>query len=148
MPQVRLTGAGDARIIQLRHGILRNMRIRYELLAILALACLMSCGGESEALVRRKLEVILNDDLQSVITELPPASVADSTWYVIREYQHFSKGGFSALAVVDFHFIKGDIARMVRKYRYHRRFGQWERYHNVYEVTSADEPATLPHAAP
>jgi len=109
---------------------------------VLSLACLSGCG-ESESLVKRKLTAILDDDLASVVSELPASSISDSAFYRIRGYQTFGEGVFSALAVVDFHFLRGDIAVMVRKYRYHRRFGQWERYYNAYEYSSDSDSAAV-----
>jgi hypothetical protein len=103
-------------------------------LAALCLVALAGCAGESDQLVRRKLEVILADDLASVVMELPANSVRDSAFYRVREYRRFAEGPYAALAVVDFHFLKGDVARMVRKYRYHKWDGQWERYVNEYRL--------------
>ncbi len=115
-----------------------SMLVRTLMAAVFVLGLCSGCG-ESDALVRRKLEVILSDDLASVIAEVPPSSVADSAYYVVREYRPFDEGVFSVLAVAELHFLKGDIAQVVRKYRYHRRFGQWERYYNVYEYSSGGD---------
>ncbi len=76
--------------------------------------------------------MILKDDLESVLTEIPSSSRRDSSYYVVREYETYERSRYTARAVVDFHFLKGDVAKIVRKYRYHDRFGQWERYYNRY----------------
>jgi hypothetical protein len=51
------------------------------------------------------------------------------------------------LAVVGFHFLMNDVATVVRKYRYLARYGQWERYYNVYEL-SRDSDSAGTHGTP
>jgi hypothetical protein len=102
-----------------------------------AAACIVSggvagCANESPAAAREKLTVILEDDLQTVIEELPPESLIDSPRYVIESYKSFDQGKYRHLAVVNFYFVKSVDVRMVRKYRYHRDFRKWERYFNEY----------------
>jgi len=132
--------------------MLREGRLHFTtgwvLLAALALLCAGAaggCAGESDELVRRKLEVILADDLASVVMELPAASVRDSAYYRVTDYRRFPRARYTALAVVEFYFLKGDVAKMVRKYRYHKWYGQWERYVNEYRLT---QDTVVPDANP
>jgi hypothetical protein len=114
---------------------------------LVLLACLGGCGGESDNLVRRKLEAILADDLSSLVSELPGTSIADTTYYTVREYRLYDNDKYSVLAVVDFHYLVNDVATVVRKYRYLARYGQWERYYNVYEL-SRDSDSAGTHGTP
>jgi hypothetical protein len=113
---------------------------RVELLPVLLLLILFGagCGSESEQVMREKLRVIAQDDMDSVIAELPEDSVADSAYYHILSFKTFDEGRYSALAVVEFHFLEPEIAVMVRKYRYYKQLGQWERYFNEYRYTHND----------
>ncbi|MBD3318002.1 MAG: hypothetical protein GF344_19635 [Chitinivibrionales bacterium] len=95
---------------------------------------LPGCVGESENIVRKKLDVVLQDDLAAVQDELPAGSMADSSYYTIVFYKSYGGGKFSHKAVAEFHFLKGDVAIMVRKYRYHRPQKKWDRYYNQYRL--------------
>jgi hypothetical protein len=92
------------------------------------------CGGESEKTVRAKLEVVLRDDLQSVVAELPDSSVADSAYYDLTLFNRYDEGKYSHKAVAEFHFLEQEVAVMVRKYRYHRAMQKWDRYFNEYRL--------------
>jgi hypothetical protein len=106
---------------------------------ILAAAVQLLCGcGESDELVRKKLGVILEDDLASLVGEMPRESIADSVYYVVTEYKTFPRSRYSALAVVEFFYLKGRPAKVVRKYRYHGSVGLWERYQNVYRFVQQE----------
>ena len=97
---------------------------------ILILPALVNWAGESDAMIRKKLEVIVKDDLLCVVAEMPDSSIADSTWYDIVSSQTGKKGDYSAKAEVDFDFLKGVRVKMFRRYRYVSRIGKWERYTN------------------
>ena len=92
-----------------------------------------SCSLESERTIRRKLDIILTDDLKSVIDETPKESLSDSVCYVVREYETFGESKYRAKAVVDFLLFDKVDVKMVRKYRYHRDLLLWERYFNEYQ---------------
>jgi hypothetical protein len=93
---------------------------------------LQGCGGEPEEMIRKKLQVILDDDLAALTADVPEKSLADSAHYVIREYRRYTEGRYSHRAVVDFYFLDKVNVRVERKYRYHRPYGKWDRYQNVY----------------
>ncbi len=99
---------------------------------VLALA---GCMAESSEAAREKLRVILEDDLETVVAELPRKSAIDSPYYVIETYKNFDKGAYRHLAVVNFYFLEKVNVTMVRKYRYHRDTRLWERYFNEYQFT-------------
>ena len=112
------------------------MSFPVRIILAMSAACLLagcSPAGDSDANVRKRLEVILQDDLRTVVSEVARESVADSTYWVIRDYKVFSEGKYSVLAVVDFHFLKNARVKMVRKYRYYPKWKKWERYYNCYE---------------
>jgi len=97
------------------------------------LLLMAGCMGESDTVIRKKLEIIVEDDLASVINELPAASRSDSSYYNIVEFEKYKEGKYSRRAVVDFYFLKKVNVKMVRKYRYHSEYRKWERYYNQYE---------------
>lgn len=106
-----------------------------------AVLALQGCGGEPEEMIRKKLEVILDDDLAALTADVPEESLADSTYYVIREYKRYQEGRYTYRAVVDFFFLDKVNVKVERKYRYHRPYGKWDRYQNVYRFVNDSVPA-------
>jgi hypothetical protein len=107
------------------------MPIRW-FLTVVIFSVLTGCMSESDTVVRRKLEVILKDDLATVVSEVKPEIQADKPVYSVIQYTSYTKSIYSAKAVVDFYLFKSVKVKMVRKYRYHSQAKQWERYLNEY----------------
>jgi hypothetical protein len=113
------------------------------LCAVLTLLLLASCA-ESEAVIRGKLDVILADDLAAIVDSVAAAALIDKPYYELVSYKEYDEGAYSRMAVVDFFFLKplaGVEKKIRRKYRYHRRFGMWDRYHNMYYTVMPDSVA-------
>lgn len=112
------------------------------LASFLVVVCL-GCAEESDELIRQKFDVIIQDDIESLVEQIPKQSVADSVYFMIQSYENFDEGKYTRRAVVDFFFLKDNVAKVVRKYRYHAEFRKWERYFNeykyVYDSTSAED---------
>lgn len=110
---------------------------RFAAWAVGLVAVFLCCFGESDRRIRCKLEIILVDDLKTVIAEVSEEHVADTSYYEIVSYKCFEEGKYSVQAVVDFYFLKGVEVKMVRKYRYHTPYRKWERYYNEYQFLRA-----------
>ncbi len=108
-------------------------RMGFVIAALLVVCLGAGCAREPERLIEKKLAVILDDDLATVVAELPKESVADTTFYEIRVYKQYKEGKYGRLATVDFYFLKNVKVKMVRKYRYYMPARKWERYFNEYE---------------
>lgn len=100
--------------------------------ALCLLIPITGCVRESEDSIRARLEIICEDDLATVISELDPASIGDSTFYRIVEFGMYREGKYSYKAEVDYFFLARVRVKMVRKYRYHSGTSKWERYFNEY----------------
>jgi len=100
-------------------------------LAILAASC-----DESDAMIRGKLDVILADDLAAIVDSMAVSALIEKPYYELISYKEYDEGAYSRMAVADFFFLKpltGGVTKKIRrKYRYHRRLGMWDRYHNMY----------------
>lgn len=114
-------------------------RIPFRRLALLALAgiALMAwCGcGSSTETMQKKLEKIGAADLQDIVSEIPPqarqAKLA-RPFFKIDSYQEFHGDtaiAFQAMATMYFFYLDPslDLCQM-RKYRYKRTAGMWDRY--------------------
>jgi len=102
-----------------------------------------SCD-ESDAVIRGKLDVILADDLAAIVDSVAAAALIDKPYYDLVSYNEYDEGAYSRMAVADFFFLKpmaGLEKKIRRKYRYHRRFGMWDRYHNMYYTVAPDTVA-------
>ena len=106
----------------------------------LTLLILQGCGEEPEEMIRKKLQVILDDDLATLTADVPEESVRDTAYFVVREYKRFDEGRYTRKAVVDFYFLDRVGVKVERKYRYHRRYGKWDRYRNVYRFVDDSVP--------
>ena len=100
-------------------------------LAVLAASC-----EESDAVIRGKLDVILDDDLAAIVDSMEPSALIEKPYYEMISYKEYDEGAYSRMAIVDFFFLKpltGGVTKKInRKYRYHKRLGMWDRYHNKY----------------
>ena len=109
-------------------------------LSIKGWLAIATCGyflfgcGESDDLIKKKLEIILADDLKAITADLPKCNLADSVYYIIVSYKTYKEGMYSKMAIVDFHFLKKVKAKITRKYRYYTAAQLWDRYYNVYKL--------------
>jgi hypothetical protein len=103
-------------------------------LAGIALIAWSGCGSSTETM-QKKLEKIGAGDLQDIISEIPPqarqAKLA-RPYFKIDSYQEFHGDTaivFQAMATVYFYYLDPslDLCQM-RKYRYKRTAGMWDRY--------------------
>ena len=95
--------------------------------------CFLLGCGEGDDLIKKKLDIILADDLKAVAADLPKGNCADSMYYTIVSYKSYSQGMYSKIAVVDFYFLKNIKVKITRKYRYYAAVRLWDRYYNVYK---------------
>jgi hypothetical protein len=108
-------------------------------LVVAAAALLLWAGcrvGESDNLVRKKLDVIVAADLKALVGELPATSLRDSIYSVVVEYAAYKQGMYSVRAVIDFYYLRGVAVKRTVKYRYLTRARKWERYDNEYRSYS------------
>jgi hypothetical protein len=96
------------------------------------LACLSGCAGEPPAQIRKKLDVVVENDFRAITGEVAKENLADSVYRRVVEYKDFDKGQYRVKAVVDFFYIKGVNVKRTVKYRYVKSAGKWERYANDY----------------
>jgi hypothetical protein len=99
-----------------------------------ALPCLLLLCfcAESDGIIRQKLDVILKDDLEAILEDVAASALLDTPYFELLEYREYDEGAYSRMAIVDFYFLKSIGMKITRKYRYHRRLGMWDRYHNQY----------------
>jgi hypothetical protein len=98
------------------------------------LACLCACGSSTETM-QKKLERIGAEDLQDIVAEIPPQarpSKLARPYFKIESYQEFHGDTaivFQAMATLYFFYLDPslDLCQM-RKYRYKRTAGMWDRY--------------------
>lgn len=109
--------------------------IKVLLYGVIILAITGGCIKESDKRIKSNLLVILQDDLNSIISDVPKDNIIDSVFYEIVLYKYFKKESFkySKKAIVDFYFLKKVKVKIVRKYRYLRQSRKWERYYNEYK---------------
>jgi energy-coupling factor transporter transmembrane protein EcfT len=94
---------------------------------------LYGCSGtEDDKIIKKKLDIIIESDFKSILSELPKESLNDSVYFNICEYKKYKKGIYSIKAVVDFYYLKGVTVKRTIKYRYVKREHKWERYSNEY----------------
>jgi hypothetical protein len=91
---------------------------------------------EDAGLARKKLDVIVASDLKAIIGELPSASLRDSVYSRVVEYETYTQGMYGVRAVLDFYYMRGVHVKRTVKYRYLVRAGKWERYENEYQFYS------------
>lgn len=107
------------------------------LFAILMIISLqISCMGENEQIAKKKLELILPDDMKAIVEGIQADALLEKPYYTITSYNTYKKGIYSAKAEVDFYFLKKVGVKIIRKFRYHRSKKMWERYFNEYKYTS------------
>jgi hypothetical protein len=104
---------------------------RQWIIAVLFTAFVCGCG-EGDNIVKKKLDIILTEDLQAIVEGLPKSCLADSLYYSIVSYKPYKEGMYSKMAVVDFYFYKKIKVKITRKYRYYTGARLWDRYSNAY----------------
>ena len=90
------------------------------------------CGGESDEMVRKKLEAICKSELAAITDSITAGALIEGPYYKFVFYKKYSEGKYSFKAVVDFYFLKKVGVKVVRKYRYHASVCMWDRYSNEY----------------
>jgi hypothetical protein len=88
--------------------------------------------GESDAIIRKKLNVICVSDLKAITDSLPKTGLLEKPFYSIVSYKAYKEGMYSRMAIVDFYFIKNVKVKIVRKFRYYSGVQLWDRYFNAY----------------
>ncbi len=119
---------------------MNNIRISVLFLSFLLLFCM--CAEEKDEVIRKKLDVILQDDLNAILDGVSTDALLDKPHYTMVEYKSYDEGDYSKLAIVDFYFLKKINMKITRKYRYYKPKGLWDRYFNKYMVISADSNET------
>ncbi|MBN1604373.1 MAG: hypothetical protein JW915_22380 [Chitinispirillaceae bacterium] len=95
----------------------------------------MQCSKEDKEVVRKKLDVILADDMKAILEDVPDNGLLENPCYDLVFYKEYGSGNYSHKAVVNFYFLKISNAKIIRKYRYYRKKGIWERYFNEYSFS-------------
>jgi len=112
------------------------------LYCVLPCLLLLCFCAESDGVIRQKLDVILKDDLEAILEGVSEGALLDKPYFVLLEYREYDEGAYSRMAIADFYFLKSVGMKITRKYRYHRRLGMWDRYHNKYYTIVPDENGT------
>ncbi len=115
------------------------MKLKYLLFCFILLTVFVisGCLSEPDSRIRRKLDIILEDDMNAIIEDMADTNLLDSTYYDMYLYQEYDEGKYSRKVEVDFYFLKKVNAKIVRKYRYHREYKKWDRYYNEYQFTES-----------
>ncbi len=116
-----------------RTGFFQGSKIR--ILSVFVLMILMFCSNESNKVIRKKLDVILADDMKAILEDVPENGILENPCYDLVFYKEYGTGNYSHKAVAHFYFLKIPNAKIVRKYRYYRRTGIWDRYFNEYSFS-------------
>jgi hypothetical protein len=102
---------------------------------VLFAALFSGCSKEGKDVVRKKLDVILADDMKSILDGIPQQGLLENPCYNLVLYKEFESGIYSCKAVAHFYFLKIPNAKIVRKYRYYPQKKVWERYYNEYSFS-------------
>jgi len=92
------------------------------------------CLDEKEEVIRQKLDIILKDDLEAIIEDVDSSALLDEPYFELLDYKVYDDGYYSRMAIADFYFMKSVAVKISRKYRYVRKMGVWDRYHNKYNT--------------
>jgi hypothetical protein len=113
-----------------------NIRVILSVIVCAALAScwlyLSGCSSEPAGEIRKKFDIVAENDFRAIIAELPAKSRADSVHFTVVEYKDFPKGQYRVRAVVDFYYLRDVRVKRTLKYRYVKSAGKWERYANDY----------------
>jgi hypothetical protein len=95
-------------------------------------AILLSGCGESDVLIRKKLDALLQSDMKAITAGLPAEGLLKEPFYTVVSYKIYREGMYSRMAVADFYFMNKIKVKIVRKYRYYASARLWDRYFNEY----------------
>ena len=102
---------------------------------LIAAACLMTGCGSSTETMQRKLEKIAGEDLKDILAEVPDKAkgvVLAKPYYKVDEFVEFHGDTaivYQAKATLVFFYLDPSINLcQVRKYRFKRSMGTWDRY--------------------
>jgi len=113
-----------------------GLHLRKYVLSCVILASILSiffgCAGEPPAQIRKKLDIVVENDFRAITGEVAKQNLADSVYCRVVEYKEFDKGQYRVKAVVDFFYLRGVGVKRTVKYRYVKSAGKWERYANDY----------------
>lgn len=115
-----------------------------KIFALAAFAFLCACA-ENEEMIRLKLDIILKSDLEAILEDVYEGALLDEPYFELLEYRFYDEGIFSRMAIADFFFLRpfdGKVAKITRKYRYHKRMGLWDRYYNRYYIVHVGDDGT------
>jgi hypothetical protein len=90
------------------------------------------CTSEPAGEIRKKLDIVAENDFREIVAELPAKSRADSVYFRVAEYKEVPKGQYRVKAVIDFYYLRDVNVKRTVKYRYVKSAGKWERYANDY----------------
>ena len=90
------------------------------------------CSGESEKVVRKKLEVICSSDLAALTDSIAAENLLEKPYYKLVFYKRYTEGKYSRKAIAEYYFLKKVAVKVVRKYRYLETVRMWDRYSNEY----------------
>lgn len=107
----------------------------------LLLLAYCSCA-ESDAVIRQKLGIILEDDLRAILEGVESEGLIDTPYFDLLEYRKYDEGVFIRMAVADFYFLSTINMKITRKYRYHKRMGMWDRYYNKWYSFTPEQDET------
>lgn len=109
-------------------------RMRILLLLAAFSGILVGCGTSPESM-KKRLDEIAKADLEDILKEVPETAKGvklSKPYYVVDEYQEFRGDTsivFQARAVLVFFYLDPSINLcQVRKYRFKRSMGIWDRY--------------------
>lgn len=99
-------------------------------MAVLVIGC-----GTSPETMKKRLEEIAKSDLKDILLEVPESAKSAKLakpYYVVDEYEEFSGDTarvYEARAVLVFFYLDPELNLcQVRKYRFKRSSGVWDRY--------------------
>lgn len=114
-------------------GMVKLVVRKCAVLAILFLSLfLVSCSSETEESVREKFDKIIEGDLEAIVDGLSEATILDSPYTNLIDWEKYEDGQFHYRAVVEFYFYRTLPKKIIRKYRYNAAEKKWERYYNQY----------------
>ena len=115
------------------NGFLKRVHLAGILLFIaLFTGMYTGCSGESEKMVRKKLDVICKSDLAALTDSIAVENLLEKPRYELVFYKRYSEGKYSRKAIAEFYFLKKVAVKVVRKYRYLETVRMWDRYSNEY----------------
>jgi hypothetical protein len=100
-------------------------------------AILCGCSREPEAVVRQKLDLVLQRDIAAALKDVKPEERLKMPYDTTLEYMQYTEGVYSHRATVEYYLFQNLKVKIARKYRYHSQLKQWECYLNEYRLIHA-----------